>query len=1204
MFKTNLFQAAKRATATLLTAVFLASNLLIAPIAYAASLTGTADTLGAATISQTSTHALTFTTQTALIAGDTIELYFSDFTLALDAAANVTVSTGPTDAVVTYSNANKKITLTLASPFGAGAVAVDVIDGKITNPAARGQYPVSILTRDSAGLVVDSGLALADVTSEIDVSIVVTTPAVGGGGGAVAFTQTPTLNTPAADSYGSPALGVDFSLPETALAGSVTLTFTRTGGAADASSPHAFTLATDYEAAGSHSFNITVDDDWLDEAAIVAATGASDQLIDGTIYSVMLSYRDTAANPTASAINWNFTYDSTPVSSTIAIGNGAILETYSTGAGSATLNGEATTSAGQIAGVEVSLKSESSSRYWDGTAWQTWTTWLATDSRDGAFDTSAETWEYRGLGALTSGETYTLRSRASKTSGTLQTTPAEKTFTYSPAALHSAGTGSALEIEAITAGPDFLDRTSLLDGQWFNYTTAGADDQISFAWQNTEINPSNTFYYVIDENAEANSLEDTELAVTNDSTQLPYFDGVELAEGTSYFHLRTRGSSGAWGSEQVFVLNYDTTPPVLQTFTWDSPAGTYQSGDTLTFTIDFSEPVISEKGLAIYFNSGGQTTLPAWSEPISSLTGTYAIGAWDSSRELGVSLIAGTITDHAENTTANPAPRQAIEQTDIQINGARLEVLIPDSDAAGRYTTTSGLVRLRAIAEATEFKVNAAGLASSDSRNSVKLNTWLPYQTTPFDLVLAPTFGTHRISVVFRNAAGAERTANVLIAFLADETEQTHAVDLYGPYRAEILQYLESWLAAGLDPAYAELIDNNPESNLHILEALYQATKVADETATQSAIAALNATLAKLPSTKPATLTVAELVEALANSDIAVEDLFTIGELNRLLATLDTDDVEAFAALSDTATATVMQDEEDDWNIALRSVGLRDTDSDGLSDQREFDLGTNPYLADTDGDSYPDGLEVLDLGTDPLVPNTKIETRFTNLTESRIFTDPAPLLRGTAPDGMTVKIIAIDRAGSYISLGTATADTENKWLILPGITLIEGKYEFRLLRTDATVADRSDITINLDFILPPPDFYLEEEYPVFKEGQPVFHGNTYYGSTVVANFQSLLTTTSVVADNPEGDFSLQPGRDLDTGEHTLLAYAELPDGTRSTTRILKFKIDPNKVSLFAQRTSLASLLSLKNLILFLLLGNLIWLVVLADRSRRNRAATT
>lgn len=50
-----------------------------------------------------------------------------------------------------------------------------------------------------------------------------------------------------------------------------------------------------------------------------------------------------------------------------------------------------------------------------------------------------------------------------------------------------------------------------------------------------------------------------------------------------------------------------------------------------------------------------------------------------------------------------------------------------------------------------------------------------------------------------------------------------------------------------------------------------------------------------------------------------------------------------------------------------------DTDLDGLSDDQEMELGTNPLLPDTDGGSVNDGIEV-ERGTDPLDPNDDLPT--------------------------------------------------------------------------------------------------------------------------------------------------------------------------------------------------------------------------------------
>lgn len=52
------------------------------------------------------------------------------------------------------------------------------------------------------------------------------------------------------------------------------------------------------------------------------------------------------------------------------------------------------------------------------------------------------------------------------------------------------------------------------------------------------------------------------------------------------------------------------------------------------------------------------------------------------------------------------------------------------------------------------------------------------------------------------------------------------------------------------------------------------------------------------------------------------------------------------------------------------STATEDTDGDGLSDQREVELGTDPRNKDTDGDEASDGDEVLKYGTNPLDRDT------------------------------------------------------------------------------------------------------------------------------------------------------------------------------------------------------------------------------------------
>lgn len=59
--------------------------------------------------------------------------------------------------------------------------------------------------------------------------------------------------------------------------------------------------------------------------------------------------------------------------------------------------------------------------------------------------------------------------------------------------------------------------------------------------------------------------------------------------------------------------------------------------------------------------------------------------------------------------------------------------------------------------------------------------------------------------------------------------------------------------------------------------------------------------------------------------------------------------------------------------VALPGFGQADTDSDGLMNSDEINLGTDPLKADTDGDGLPDGQEVNVYKTNPLVADTDLD---------------------------------------------------------------------------------------------------------------------------------------------------------------------------------------------------------------------------------------
>ena len=61
-----------------------------------------------------------------------------------------------------------------------------------------------------------------------------------------------------------------------------------------------------------------------------------------------------------------------------------------------------------------------------------------------------------------------------------------------------------------------------------------------------------------------------------------------------------------------------------------------------------------------------------------------------------------------------------------------------------------------------------------------------------------------------------------------------------------------------------------------------------------------------------------------------------------------------------------------------------DADADGVSNEQELAAGTNPFSADSDGDGFPDGLEI-ELGADPLDPLSIPQPRGPGVAVSSVF---------------------------------------------------------------------------------------------------------------------------------------------------------------------------------------------------------------------------
>lgn len=103
---------------------------------------------------------------------------------------------------------------------------------------------------------------------------------------------------------------VTYTLSEDLASG--TIVYTRTGGTADANSPHSHTLSAGERSAGSHSFTPSL----------------AQALVSGTIYTITFSGSDAAGNPATAVNHTNVTFDNTnPTISTTAPATGAFVNT-------------------------------------------------------------------------------------------------------------------------------------------------------------------------------------------------------------------------------------------------------------------------------------------------------------------------------------------------------------------------------------------------------------------------------------------------------------------------------------------------------------------------------------------------------------------------------------------------------------------------------------------------------------------------------------------------------------------------------------------------------------------------------------------------------------------------------------------------------------------------------------------------------------
>jgi len=240
------------------------------------------------------------------------------------------------------------------------------------------------------------------------------------------------------------------------------------------------------------------------------------------------------------------------------------------------------------------------------------------------------------------------------------------------------------------------------------------------------------------------------------------------------------------------------------------------------------------------------------------------------------------------------------------------------------------------------------------------------------------------------------------------------------------------------------------------------------------------------------------------------------------------------------------------------TIGMRDSDDDGLSDKEELLYNTDPFHWDSDRDGFKDGEEVHLFGTDPTnerdIPGRQLI--ITNIEDNMRTKDVKPMIVGSSAASATVKIYEMGEDGSKGSLiASGKADSQGKFAIEPFQALAKGEHLIAALEEDPqgnTVAQSSSVffIIDPDLDLPPPIV----ERITTEALRPNVYGSTIFGATVVAHFNNQESASSVVADTTDGRFVVTSSDPMEVGTHTVTLYATLPNGVRSEKVIVPFTI--------------------------------------------------
>ncbi len=138
---------------------------------------------------------------------------------------------------------------------------------------------------------------------------------------------------------------------------------------------------------------------------------------------------------------------------------------------------------------------------------------------------------------------------------------------------------------------------------------------------------------------------------------------------------------------QALIDAADAEAPTITSITASNANGNYTLGQDIDITVTFSEPVITTGSVTLTFETGATDRTCTFSVTYASTgTCTYTVQSGDTSADLQVSNVSGTVNDSSGNTLVNFTPTTNLAANkDLAISNDPKIITIDSANADGTY---------------------------------------------------------------------------------------------------------------------------------------------------------------------------------------------------------------------------------------------------------------------------------------------------------------------------------------------------------------------------------------------------------------------------------------------------------------------------------------------------------------------------------------